>query len=252
MIWAALAIAIIGLLGGGNETFFLTPDLKKNVKKYVLDENRKDQIFSLMKESKKRQLAFYKSRKKAYKNYKKINLDRNSTLLDHQTFVNTYFETRLEISSYSIDKELAMKKLTTEEEWDNIMNSVMEQQDKGKVQKKMKEDSQKFFEKLTEIAQTSITNESNKRTVMESLDEFEEDINAYIPIVAELSYKNHETIRDYKATKAEYENGAKELHELRQEINDDFLKLRFQLLELTTVKEWKKIIKAYNDLIRKA
>ena len=252
MIWAALAMLIISFLGGGNETFFLTPDLKKNVKTFVEDGERKKEIFSLMKESKKEQKRYVKSRKKYYKEYKKLNLDRNSTLEDHQTFVNKYFNSRKEISAYSINKELAMKNLTTEEEWDNIMDAVMEKTDKGKVQKKMEQTSQKFFEKLNEVAERSITDESNKRTVMESLDEFQKDINAYIPSVAELSYKNLETIRNYNASKSEYENGADDLQKMRSEINDDFLKLRFQLLELTTEKEWNKIIKAYNDLIKKA
>lgn len=251
MIWAALAIAIIGLLGGGNETFFLTPDLKKNVKTFVEDKERKAEIFALMKESKKRQVAFVKLRKKTFKDYKKLNLDRNTTLEKHQAFVNDYFDARKEISAFSIDKELAMKKLMTEEEWNNIMNSVMEKTDKDKIRKKMEQSSQKFFETLTEMAETSIVDATKKGAVMESLDEFQEDINTYIPSVAELSYKNLETIRDYNATKYEYENGAEELQKMRREINDDFLKLRFQLLELTTEKEWNKIIKAYNNLIKK-
>jgi hypothetical protein len=202
-----------------------------------------------MKVSKKKQKAFVKSRKGYMKEYKALNLDRSSTIEQHEALIIEYLDARKEISAFSIEKEMAMKKLTTEEEWNNIMNSVMEKTDKGKVRKSMEKTTQKFYEKLVESFNTNISNESNRNKALASLDEFKEDVDAAIPMISESSYKYIETIRSYNATKSDYELGAEELRKIRREINDDFLKLRFQLLEYTTEEEWNTIIKEYNKII---
>ena len=70
VIW--IIIGIIALTGGGHSTFFLNPELKKNVKTYVLEKERRKEIFSIMKESKKKQKEFVKKRKAYLKAAKKI------------------------------------------------------------------------------------------------------------------------------------------------------------------------------------
>jgi hypothetical protein len=111
---AAIVIAIF--FAGGQETFFLTPKLKKQVKTYVIEKDRQKEIFVIMKESKKKQKAFTKTRKSYMKKYHQLNLDRNSTVEDHKELFVAYYDERKEIVDYSIEQEMAMKKITTEEE----------------------------------------------------------------------------------------------------------------------------------------
>jgi hypothetical protein len=249
MIWAALIIAVIGYFGGGHETFFLTPDLKKNVKTYVEDKEKKHEIYAIMKESKKMQKTFEKTRKGYIKKYKALNVDRNSTKDQHQALIGEYLEKRKEISALSIEKEMSMKKLCTEEEWGNIMNAIMEKTDKGKVKKSMEKTNQKFFDKLVKTFTTNISDEANRKKALASLNESKENVDIVIPMVSELSYKNIEAIRSYNAKKADYDEDAEQLRIIRKEIYDNFLKLRFQLLEYTTEEEWNIIIKDYNKLV---
>lgn len=251
MIWALLIITLIKVLGGGHETFFLNPDLKKNVKTYVENKENKQEIYAIMKESKKTQKVFVKTRKSYFKKYKVLNFDRNSTMDQHQALRNEYQEIRKEISAFSIEKELAMKKLCSEEEWGNIMNAVMKKKDKGKVKKSMEKSNQKFFDKLVKTFTISIANEANRKKTLKSLDELKETVDTAIPMISELSYKKRDAIRSYNATKADYDEGAEELTIIRKKVNDNFLKLRFQLLEYTTENEWNTIIKEYNNLFVK-
>lgn len=249
MIIAGLTMFLISLFGGGHETFFLNPDLKKNVKTYVLEEERKDEIFLLMKDSKKEQKVFLKSEKAYIKAYKKLNKDRNSTLEEHRVLVDEYLKEHVSIAAFSIDQEIAMKKLTTPEEWTNIMDAVLEKKDKGKVEKKMNQASQIFFKNLNKSVEDNIAESDSKMKILEIVNKLKIDLDEFIPIAVELSYKNHEAMRDYNAPKEAYESSAIELINLRKQLSEDYLELRFQLLELTSEKEWKSIVKEYNKLI---
>jgi hypothetical protein len=52
MIIGLLALAYI-LFGGGNQTFLLNPNLKKNVDTYVADKGSKNKIYELIKQVEK-------------------------------------------------------------------------------------------------------------------------------------------------------------------------------------------------------
>ncbi len=225
---------------------------KKNVKTYVVDEEKKEEIYAIMKTAKKPQKAYAKERKGFIKKYKSLNVDRNSTMEQHQALLNDFREARTEIGDFSIDKEIAMKKLTTKEEWENIMNAVMEKTDKGKAQKSMEKTSQKYFEKLAETFTTNISDEANRKKALASIDKLKKEVFVSIPTVSDLSYKNMEALRGYNATKDDYNKSAEGLRTMRKEINDDFVKLRFELLDYATEEEWKTIIKAYNKIVGEA
>jgi hypothetical protein len=113
----------------------------------------------------------------------------------------------------------------------------------------MNQASQKFFKNLNKSVEDNIFDSDSKIKILEIVNKLKIDLDEFIPIAVELSYKNHEAMRDYNAPKEEYESGVKELQKLRNQLNDDYLVLRFQLIEVTSEKEWKSIVKEYNKLI---
>ena len=71
LIATITALAI--LFGGGTfETFFID-DLRKGVKEYVVEDERKDEILDDLKRSKKMIKSFNKERKAQFKEFKKLN-----------------------------------------------------------------------------------------------------------------------------------------------------------------------------------
>lgn len=204
-----------------------------------------------MKVSKKEQKAFVKERKRYIKASGKLNMDRNTTRQEYSDLMDEYLLVRREIQAFSIDNEMAMKEITTNEEWDNIMNAILEKTTKNKVKKKMAGESRKFFDKVIFNCKRNIEDESRRELVIASISDFRKKVDESIPAISEASYKNLETIRNYDAARADYEEVGKSLHKIRSEIMDAFLDTRFELIENTTEQEWKKVIKEFNKLVKK-
>jgi hypothetical protein len=246
---AAIVIAIF--FAGGQETFFLTPKLKKQVKTYVIEKDRQKEIFVIMKESKKKQKAFTKTRKSYMKKYHQLNLDRNSTVEDHKELFVAYYDERKEIVDYSIEQEMAMKKITTEEEWGDIMNVVLAQTTKEKARDKMQKTMDKAFGNVIQSCNDHISNPDNRNSAVSSVTRLQGKVDELIPRLADLGYKNMETIRDYSAAKSAYERISNDHHQMRKEIDDLFLDFRFELLDMTTVDEWNVLMKDISKLLKK-
>jgi hypothetical protein len=251
MIWAALAILLISMLGSGQETFFLTPKLKKHVKTYVMEKDRQKEIFVIMKESKKKQKDFMKTRKSYMKNYNQLTLDRNSTMKDHRTLIEEYYNMRQEVVDFSIDQEMAMKRITTEEEWSNIMNAILEKPTKDKASDKMLKTVDKAFGNVIQSCKDHISNPENRNNAVSSVMQLKDKVDELIPRLADLGYEHMDAIRAYKASKAEYEKISDTYHQMRKEIDDQFLEFRFELLEMTTEYEWNQLMKDINKLLKK-
>ena len=111
MIIGLLALAYI-LFGGGNQTFLLNPNMKKNVDTYVTDKNRKNEIFLVIKQVEKNEENFEKQTKKVVdKKLVDLNMNRASAMADFsaeykifydslQSLQNTYLDAELKIRSY--------------------------------------------------------------------------------------------------------------------------------------------------------
>lgn len=250
MIW--IIIGIIALTSTtGHSTFFLTPKLKQNIKEHVIDKPRREEIFTIMKSSKKEQKEFVKQRKNYLKSIKKLNLDRNAIRSQFEELNADYMKARHEIQVFSIDRELEIKQIVKQEEWENMMTDILGDIPKNKIRDKMETSSDKFFNKLINACNKNISVDLAKDKAIQSIDGYREKVNAFIPRLAELGYRSLETIRDYNTPENVYREGGKELNQIRKEITDSFLDVRFELLECTTEKEWKKIITEFNQILMK-
>jgi len=236
--------------GNSHTTLFLTPNLKKNVKTYVVDKERQKEIFSIMKDSKKRQKQFVKIRKKYIKESTKLNTDRSTTREQYNEIMPEYFEARQEIHAFSISNEMAMKNITTEEEWNNIVNAVLKAPSKSKVKDKATSSNNKNFNRIIQACEKIITDKNRKDKALQAIDSYRNKVDETLPFFIEWSYKDWESIRDYDAKKEDYEAIDSQLQELRNELWIAFLDTRFQLLENTNEMEWKQIIKDFNRIIK--
>lgn len=250
MIW--IIIGIIALTStGGHSTFFLNPELKKNVKTYVLEKERRKEIFSIMKESKKKQKEFVKKRKAYLKAAKKINIDRKSTREQYELLNEEYMKARSEIQVFSIARELEIKSIILEDEWEKIMEDILGDVSKNKIRDKMESGSDKYFNKLINACNKHITLDLKRDNAVASINRYREKVNASIPRLSEVSYKSIENIRDYNTPEENYKEVGKGISQIRKEIMKSFLDTRFHLLEYTTEAEWEKIISEINQLVNK-
>ena len=80
---------MIYLFGGSAEMLFLNPEIKKNVKTYVADQQRKKDIYVIIKQIETDQESFLKKRKKVYaKKSSELNLNYASKRRDFEKLFN--------------------------------------------------------------------------------------------------------------------------------------------------------------------
>lgn len=76
------------------------------------------------------------------------------------------------------------------------------------------------------------------------------EIENFIPIMTNRSYKYLATIRKHQVSKNEYNRLSDSLSIIRQQVLTNFIDTRNTLLLNTSDEEWHKTIKAYNKLIK--
>ena len=137
LIATITALAI--LFGGGTfETFFID-DLRKGVKEYVVDDERKDEILDDLKRSKKMIKSFNKERKAQFKEFKKLNSSRATGSDGLTAFFEKSMTTRGEYQHHLIDERLTVSAQITPDEWAAIIENSGHATDKRmqKAQKKL-------------------------------------------------------------------------------------------------------------------
>jgi len=231
-------------------TFFLTPKLKKHVRTHVVEKERQKEIFVLIKPAKKKQNKFAKTREKYIKRSVKLNKNRNTTREQYNAIMPEYFEARKELHEFSISNEMAMRKITTEDEWNNIMNAISAERSKSKEKDKIISANNKEFNQIINACKKNIADEERKNKAIQAIESYRNQVEKTLPYFVEVSEKDWETLRNYNATLEDYEAIDSEVLKLRDELWTVFLDTRFQLLENTTEKEWKRIIRKFNKLIK--
>jgi len=85
MIWILLFTLIFAT---GSDSVLMNPKLKKHVRKYVEDKDRKSNILDLIKTYEKEAKLLYKSEKKKLKVMDDLNTSRSTTIKEFQDFFN--------------------------------------------------------------------------------------------------------------------------------------------------------------------
>jgi len=249
MIWALLAL-IVSFFGGGNETFFLTPNFKKNVKTYVEDKGRRKEIFTMIKEAKKNQKKFIKEKRKYLKKAAKVSLDPHSPREDLYNLFMEHHNKRLEMQASGIDIEIKMKSITTKDEWDQIINNVIVNPDKNKLEKKIIKVSKKVYDNLVKSVNTNVADSLKRNSILDAITDQQTEFNNFMNSFVNMNYKELESIRGYDVKKEEYQKLANKFNKERKEVVLKIFDLRNVILKNTTADEWKIIVKKFNKLFK--
>ena len=137
LIATITALAI--LFGGGTFETFFVDDLKKGVKEYVVEDQRKDEILDDLKRSKKMIKSFNKERKAQFKEFKKLNSSRATGSDELTGFFEKSMTTRGEYQHRLIEERLKVSAKITPDEWAAIIENSGHATDKRmqKAQKKL-------------------------------------------------------------------------------------------------------------------
>ena len=167
----AIASLITALFLGGPAEIFYVDNLEKGIKKQVLEKERKKEILSEIKSTKTLYKDFEKERKKDYKSFLNLYMDKNTTPDGLNSFFKELKEKRVEYQNKLIDQRLVIYEKIQSEEWDNILESSVSVSEKNlakaeKTGTKAKEDFRKTKSKIEEV----IPNEAKKLALRSGLE----------------------------------------------------------------------------------
>ena len=228
----------------GSENAFIDPNAKKDVKKYILDKNKQDEVLALMKAYSKEFKAGRKKEKKMEKELETLFSVRSNTLEDFQTIFDEYMQSRKSRQESYTKSILRTKSLITNSEWENMVANM-----DSKVKKQIKEQEKS-------VSSVEIINVKMLAQLEKQIDEEERRIQAAriieetnsteLSILRKLNafnYKDNEILRNKNANEEEYRQAFREYNGLWQEYFDLYTSAYEQLSAVTTDEEWKAIKK---------
>jgi hypothetical protein len=237
------------LFAVGAETIFLTPDFKKNVKSYVSDKGKETKVLALMKEAKSEQKELFNQKKKITKQAALLSKDRSTQREEIEALFLSYYKLRLVAQETGIEREIKMKSIIEELEWDSIVKSIDENTGKNKAKKNVKKTNAKIFTPLIKKCENIIADQSRRKIIVDAITLENENINKFLDNFISLNYKSLESIRTYEAGYDDYKKAVGIVNKGRLEILHETLDLRDIIIENTTEDEWNKISKQLVKLI---
>jgi hypothetical protein len=247
---AGLLLALF-LLVSGQETFMLNPEMEKSIKTTVKDKERKHQIDQILKEIKQDQKLFLKkTQKPSLKKLEELNLEYTSTAEDYQVVLNSYFTDLGVLQNKYLDKELQIRSLTKEEEWNKIMEMVIEKPNKEKHKKEIDKMCNQMHSNLLKAVEKNITDTISLKKARLLLEDYKTSSITISEKLLNASYKQNEAIRLYDTPRANFELLRLELLNSRKEYMSFVVAMRFQLKVLTPKENWKNVAKAINNNLK--
>lgn len=247
MVAGLVALLALLFFGGGYDTILLNPDMEKGVKTYVTDKNSVKEIHQIIKQTGKKQESFTKDSKKgAIKSFEELNLDYHAKRDDFQIVLDEFFTGLANLQKESLDSELKVRSLITEEEWNKIMDDVVKTPEKGKVDKQIEKITEQMKEDLIKACQTTITDSLALLDVTNLADEYKVKSLSFARDLMDLGYKDHESIRKYDTPREDFESLALEVLNHRKSYMNYILDLRFLLKDIVSPEAWPDLAKSLN------
>lgn len=241
------------LLSGGTMSTYVFDDIDKYVKSEVTDKERKKEILDDIKITKKEVKAYQKKRSEIMKRLKKMNLDRNTTIDNFEEIKNELYSARVEIDEYASRSRVEIIQKISDEEWGQIVEAEIERTESQQAKDYEKEQKGKMkggFENITITISETIVDESKKESALEAAYSFEEKYNTMEKALNARFPSDNDVLKTKNSTSDELMKVFNELSSLKRNAFWGLQDFHASMKELTDEKEWKKIMKEVNKLIR--
>jgi len=241
LIGIGLLITALFVIIGGDSPFVI-PHLDKYVKTYVVDDSEKQLVLDLLKDAKKERKAVSKTNADYLKELQKLTASRESTQEEFDDLSNRIgvFNRKGQKDNFIVIREA--QKHITPEEWKIIQVSIaedLEKSNKDRIKHIAKLES--AFDKWVAKINKTIVDEEKRKAAVQSVEELRTiNVANFKEIQTELVNKNSAAFK-YKASEAELTTLQNEFIGLIEEVYDANTKTHFDLVNLTTEDEWKKI-----------
>ena len=203
-----------------------------------------------MKEAKSDQKNLLKQKKKITEQAAEISADRSTERETIEELFLSYYKIRLKAQETVIEREIKMKSIINEAEWDSIVKNIDKNTHKNKVEKSIKKTNEKIFTSLIKKCEINVADQSRRKKIVDAITAENNLILVFIEDFIRLNYKDIESIRAYSAGYGEYRKMVEIINKGRLEILHETLDLRALIIENSTEEEWQKISKEFAKLIK--
>jgi len=236
-----LALFLVAILFGGDSPFVI-PKLDNYVKTHIVDDGRKNDVLILLKDAKKKRKEVTKINGKLFKELTKLSMSRETKQADFDQLLIIILETQTESQQANIMVTRKAQENITAEEWAAIEEDVAKSLEKSnKKRVKLATKLEKRFLKWENKISKSIADEGKRKQAVESVDKLKTVyLQNYKKIQNEL-LNDKSIMYQFKASEAELIALQDSFVYLINEIYQTNVSTHFELVELSTPKEWKKI-----------
>lgn len=249
LIATITALAI--LFGGGTfETFFID-DLRKGVKEYVVDDERRDEILDDLKRSEKMIKSFNKERKAQFKEFKELNRSRATGSDELTGFFEKSMTTRGEYQHHLIDERLTVSAKITPDEWSAIIDNSGHATDKRmqKAQKKLDKAEARGklpFARTREVITVAVADTDAQQLLQGRLDAM---LRSFEKLGSELSAVNvneSALLVDRDISRDQMQQVAEQMNEVRLAVFRHLVDFHMAVKQNTDATEWDQVMKQFN------
>lgn len=164
MLVAGLIALITAIFLGGPGEIFYVDNLEKGIKKHVVEKERKKDILKDIKYTKSIFKDFEKERKKDFKEFLEIYIDKNTTSEQLNSFFEELQNNRSGFQSKIVDQRLLIFAKIQPEEWSNILESSETIAGKRIAKVEKKTSKGKEYNAKTKSLIESIITDNNQKT----------------------------------------------------------------------------------------
>ena len=250
MIIATVTMLAILFGGGVLETYFIE-DLNKGVKEYVLEEERKKEILADLKRSEMLIKEFNKQRTSQFKEFKKLNISRETSSDDLVAFFDQMLTERGTYQNRFIDDRLAVSEKIKPGEWDEIIRNSGHSAEKRKEKEQKKVDKaeakgKKPFEKTRKAITGSVADTGKQQLLLERLDAMIGSFDKLAGDIAAINVNENDLLVRKDASRNEMKQFAEKMNGLRLSVFIHLVDFHMAVKENTDAVEWDNVMNVFN------
>lgn len=239
MLWALLFSLLLN-----NDPAFVLPKLDKQVKKHITDKERKNEILDLRKASKKQRKSYMKDKRKLIKKFDKLNRSRETTQNEFTKIFSLIENERKVMQDADIERIIQIQSLIYSEEWNNMFTDLESGFKKHKKQEKKElRILDKQYQKVIKKVNNTVATDSTKKNVLVEAEIVYTNIKNYINVYYTYIANANSIIYQSDYTEIQLKEVINTINDTYDQVYLSAMEGHFTVLELTTEKEWNKIMK---------
>ena len=251
-----LLMTLIFGVGIESEFAFNIPNIQKEIRRHVGDEQRQDTLLLLVKEYESAIMKYEDEKDRQFRYLGKIGGDRTTSTSEYLAAYDEYNQSRIKLITSLIDYRFIMLENVRDQELLLIVEDALNRPRKAiRKEERLAARSQDqlidVFVNLNNILSRNIQDSLKAEVVRQSLHTLETSIYFAVDETYKLTVERRNKLEDRSATREELMDMYNRANQVRYEAARNFAMLRQDVIENTNQKEWQAINRELEAFLKK-